>query len=59
MLVLSREENEEIVITATNGEIIRVLVHAIGRKSISLGVIAPKSVRVDRAEVHARRKQGG
>jgi carbon storage regulator CsrA len=59
MLVLSRKEGEEIVITATNGEVIRVVVHEQRGDNIRLGFVAPPMVLIDRAEVHERRKQGG
>jgi carbon storage regulator len=51
MLVLSRSLGEEIVI----GGHIRVVVLAIKRQHIRLGICAPQSVSVDRKEVHERR----
>jgi carbon storage regulator len=51
MLVLSRKIGEEIVIDGT----IRVTVVAVSGNKVRLGVTAPDSVRVDRAEVHERR----
>jgi len=53
MLVLSRRIGEEIVI-ADN---VRVTVVAIHGDKVRLGITAPRSVRVDRAEVHARRAE--
>jgi carbon storage regulator CsrA len=58
MLVLSREEGEEIVITATSGEVIRFRIQTIGRKQVSISFDAPPSVVIDRAEVHERRQRG-
>jgi len=51
MLVLTRSVGEQIVI---NGNII-VTVVAIEGNKIRLGVQAPRSVTVDRAEVHERK----
>jgi carbon storage regulator len=50
-LVLTRREGEEVVI----GGHIRVRVTRVQGDRVRLGVIAPESVRVDRAEVHERR----
>jgi carbon storage regulator len=51
MLVLSREEKEEIVI---GGGTIRITVVAIRGDRVRLGITAPRDVRVDRSEVHER-----
>jgi len=51
MLVLTRHAGEQIVIA---GEIV-VTVVAIEGSKIRIGIEAPKSVRVDRKEVHNRR----
>jgi carbon storage regulator len=51
MLVLTRNIGEQIVI---DGNIVVTIVGLEGGK-VRLGVQAPKSVRVDRAEVHQRR----
>jgi carbon storage regulator len=51
MLVLSRRVGEQIVIDGN----ISVTVVEIKGSQVRLGVTAPKSVRVDRQEVHARR----
>jgi carbon storage regulator len=51
MLVLTRKVGEQIVI---DDNIILTIVAVDGNK-IRLGIQAPKSVRVDRAEVHQRR----
>jgi carbon storage regulator len=53
MLVLTRKVNEEIVI----GHNIRIRVVGISRGKVRLGVIAPLSIRVDRAEIDANRRQ--
>lgn len=51
MLVLTRHVGEQLVIA---GNIIVTVVGMEGNK-VRLGIAAPKSVRVDRAEVHDRR----
>jgi len=52
MLVLSRRLGEEIVID----DHIRLRVVEVRGERVRLGVCAPASVRVDRQEVHERRK---
>ena len=51
MLVLTRRIGEEIVID----EQIRLIVVAVRGEQVRLGIRAPRSVRVDRREVHERR----
>ena len=53
MLVLTRRVGEEIVI---NGDV-RVAVIAAQGGRVRLGIVAPRCVRVDRGEVHDRRKE--
>ncbi len=53
MLVLSRKVGEQLVI---DGNIIVVIVSIEGG-NVRLGIQAPRSVRVDRAEVHERRQE--
>ena len=53
MLVLTRKANEEIVI----GDDIRITVIEVAPGRVKIGVSAPKSVRVDRAEIHEKKKQ--
>jgi carbon storage regulator len=53
MLVLSRRIGEQIVI---DGDICLTVVSVQGDK-VRLGIVAPQSVRVDRQEVHQRRKE--
>ena len=53
MLVLTRKLGEEIII----GGDIRVTVVEVANGRVKLGVVAPKTVRVDRAEVHELREQ--
>jgi carbon storage regulator len=52
MLVLSRRIGEEIVIA----DDIRVMVVALNRRTVRLGITAAPSISVDREEVHARRR---
>lgn len=51
MLVLTRKVGDQIVI---DGNII-VTVTAIDGNKVRLGIQAPKSISVDRAEIHSRR----
>jgi carbon storage regulator len=51
MLVLTRRVGEEIVIAGN----IRVTIAAVDCNKVRLAITAPPSIRVDRAEVHARR----
>jgi carbon storage regulator len=53
MLVLSRKIGEEIII----GDNIRITVISVRGDQVRFGIDAPKSVTVDRAEVHQRRMQ--
>jgi carbon storage regulator len=53
MLVLTRRPGEEIVI---DGDI-RVTVVSVQGDRIRIGIMAPPSILVDRAEIHERRKQ--
>ncbi len=52
MLVLTRRIGEQIVI----GDEITVTVMAIQGDKVRLGISAPPSVRVDRSEIHERRR---
>jgi carbon storage regulator len=53
MLVLTRKTGEEIVI----GDDIRVKVVAVQGDRVRIGIDAPRSVPVDRYEVHLRRAE--
>ncbi|GEM_PF-2331477 len=53
MLVLSRRPGEEIIIDGN----IRVTVVSVKGDRIRIGIAAPESVTVDRAEVHMRRNE--
>jgi len=52
MLVLTRKVGEVIVV----GENIRVSILEIRGEQVRLGIVAPEEVTVDRAEIHAKRK---
>jgi carbon storage regulator len=52
MLVLSRRIGEEIIINDN----IRVTIVAVKGDRVRLGIVAPREVTVDRAEVHERRQ---
>lgn len=54
MLVLTRLIGEEIIID----DHIRVTVVSVQHGKVRLGITAPRTVRVDRAEVHARKDTG-
>jgi carbon storage regulator len=53
MLVLTRKTNEEIII----GDDIRITVVEVAPGRVKIGISAPKSVRVDRAEVYEKKQQ--
>jgi len=53
MLVLTRRPGESIVI----GNGIKLTVVSVGPGRVKIGIEAPPSVRVDRAEIHARIQQ--
>ncbi|MCU0705564.1 MAG: carbon storage regulator CsrA [Fimbriiglobus sp.] len=53
MLVLTRKTNEEIII----GDNIRITVVEVAPGRVKIGISAPKSVRVDRAEIHEKKQQ--
>ena len=55
MLLLSRKVGEAIVI----GGRVLVTVAKVRSNSVSLGIVAPDEVRIDRGEIHAQRKAGG
>jgi carbon storage regulator len=50
MLILSRKVNEVIRI----GDDVQVVVAQIGRKEVTIGIIAPMDVKVHREEVYQR-----
>lgn len=52
MLVLTRKINESIVI----GDNVRVTIVEVAPGRVKIGVEAPKSVRVDRSEVHEKKQ---
>lgn len=51
MLVLTRKENESVVITTESGEEIVVSVLAVSGQQVRLGFDADESVLIDRAEL--------
>ena len=55
MLVLSRKINQSIVI----GDNVRVVIVAIDRDQVKLGVEAPREVSVHREEIYEEIKRGG
>lgn len=57
MLVFGRKPGEEIVIDG--GRIVVRYIENTGGGTIRIGVTAPRDVRVDRREIHDRRKWGG
>jgi carbon storage regulator len=55
MLVLTAKAGEAIIITASNGEVIRIGIAKI-KNQYRLGFEAPKSVTIDRECVHLRKQ---
>jgi carbon storage regulator len=55
MLVLSRKINQSIVI----GDNVRVVIVAIDRDQVKLGVEAPREVSVHRSEIYEEIQRGG
>ena len=55
MLVLSRKINQSIVI----GDNVRIVVVAVDRDQVKLGVEAPREVTVHRSEIYDEIKRGG
>ena len=53
MLVLTRKVGEEIIIEHH----IRVTIVAVRDDRVRVGITAPREARVDRREIHERRKQ--
>jgi carbon storage regulator len=51
MLVLTRKLNEVIVI----GDDVRITVVEVAPGRVKLGIVAPKSIKVDRAEIHEQK----
>ena len=54
MLVLTRRPGERIILTIGAGQVIAVEVLDVRNGAARLGLTAPPSVRIDRAEVHDR-----
>ena len=52
MLVLSRKRDEQIIITLEDGRQVSIMVVDIRGDKVRLGVEAPKTVSVDRGEIH-------
>lgn len=57
MLNLNRRPHEAIVITCPDGTELQVIVQWIDGNVAHIGLIAPKSYRIDRYEIHHRRKR--
>lgn len=55
MLTLTRKRNEAVVITIAGVEV-EVTVAAVGPGRVSLAIAGPPAARIDRKEVHERRK---
>jgi carbon storage regulator CsrA len=59
MLILSRYRDERIVITTDTGIIIvQVLDIASKRKSVRLGFVAPKGIKINREEIEELQRNG-
>ena len=59
MLRIKRKVGEIIVMTTADGDEIQVRVDWIGERSVRLSVDAPSRVKVDRLEIHEKRKADG
>lgn len=57
MLVLSRKQDEFLVITAPDGMEIRIVVVRIGQDKVRLGISAPREVIIDRQQIHERKQR--
>lgn len=55
MLILMRKAGEVIIATLPDGTQIQITVVSIDRNRCRIGIQAPKSVRVDREEIHLKR----
>lgn len=56
MLILTRREGEALVITTPSGEQIKVALIEKSGSQVSMGIIANRSVTVDREEIHLRKQ---
>lgn len=59
MLVLTRKKDERIVVPLIDGTAIEFCVVEIRGDKVRIGIEAPKSIRVDRKEVHEARIRKG
>ncbi|MDR0647688.1 MAG: carbon storage regulator [Puniceicoccales bacterium] len=59
MLILTRKNNESILILCPGGECVEILVSKIENERVKLGVNAPQSIRILRKEVYATMSTGG
>jgi len=59
MLVLTRRIGESVVIGdgVVLGDAVRIKVVGVRGRVVRLGITAPDSIRVDRSEVHERRRE--
>lgn len=60
MLILERKPGESVIITTEKGEVIKVHISKKSRgSSVVVGVDAPRSITIDREEVHLRKLAEG
>jgi carbon storage regulator CsrA len=59
MLKVKRKAGEVVVITTADGDEIQVTVDSIEGRAARLSIEAPQRVRIDRLEIHERRKADG
>ena len=59
MLVVTRREQETVIITTADGTQIRIIVADIYGGKVRLAFDAPQSVTIDRLEVHESKMSGG
>lgn len=55
MLILTRNVGQRLIITTPSGETIAVQIMT-SRGTVKVGIDAPKSITVDREEIHERKK---
>lgn len=55
MLALTRRENEEIILTLPNGDIIQFAVIETRSHRVKIGINAPDNVTIDRKEIYEKK----
>jgi|TARA_Y100001973_G_C5145970_1_gene305434 carbon storage regulator len=58
MLIVTRTPGETICIDDGNGNLVKVTVLGVKGNQVRVGVVAPKTMAVDREEIYKRKKAG-